>query len=241
MSERFHRLKENPSAVPLAMSAAVVLLVVVFAQLASEMLEGELQRFDTAVAALFRASGNITTPIGPAWLQEAARDVTALGSFSCLGILFGATMGYLLLLGRRRVALFVAASLLGGAALSTGLKLGFDRPRPEAQHATRVFTASFPSGHAMLSAVTFLTLGALLSRLEDRTRVKVYFMSVAVLLTLIVGTSRVYLGVHYGSDVVGGWCMGAAWALLCWTVALYLQRRGQLPPPAHHPDPGSRG
>jgi len=226
------RILARPSTAPLLMSGLVVILVFAFVLVANEMLEGDLARFDNSLLMLFRAAGDPATPIGPAWAQEFGRDITALGSFAFLGILFLATVGYLLLIGRRGLALLVAVAVLGGLALSTALKMGFNRPRPDLQHAARVFTASFPSGHAMLSAVTFLTLGALLTRISADWRLKAYFMSLALFLTVIVGISRVYLGVHYPSDVLAGWCVGGGWAMLCWAIALYLQERGKLAPPA---------
>lgn len=222
----YERFIFRPSGIPLVMSAVAVALASLFVVFADEIFEGDLIKFDTKYMMFFRTPGDSTQPIGPAWLQEAARDVTALGSFSCLGLLFLATLGFLILQRRRNLALLVTAAVLGGAALSTILKLGFDRPRPDIQHAARVFTSSFPSGHAMLSAITFLTLGALLTRIKSDLRLKVYFIGLAIFLTILVGVSRVYLGVHYPSDVLGGWLMGAAWALLCWSAALYLQRRG---------------
>jgi undecaprenyl-diphosphatase len=113
--------------------------------------------------------------------------------------------------------------------LSTALKLGFARPRPDlVPHGVRVYTASFPSGHAMLSAVTYLTLGALLARVQPQRRVKAFLLGLAIALTVLIGMSRVYLGVHWPSDVLAGWCGGAAWASLCWFVALQLQRRGEV-------------
>ena len=130
-------------------------------------------------------------------------------------------------------------SVLGGEIIGTVLKIGFHRPRPElVAHSARVFTASFPSAHAILSAVTFLTIGALLTRAHADRRVKIYFMALAVLLTVAVGLSRVYLGVHYPTDVLAGWCVGAAWAALCWVVALWLQVRGQVEPEAGAGDRG---
>jgi undecaprenyl-diphosphatase len=144
---------------------------------------------------------------------------------------------YLLLAGKRATALFVIAAVVGGMLLSTALKIGFERPRPDlVPAATRVYTASFPSGHAMLSAITYLTLGALLARVEERRRVKAFLIGVAVTLTMLVGISRVYLGVHWPSDVLAGWCVGAAWAALCWFVALQLQRRGQVERPGETSD-----
>jgi len=130
---------------------------------------------------------------------------------------------------RRAAALLVLVAVAGGMLLSTLLKLGFERPRPDlVPHAVEVYTASFPSGHAMLSAVTWLTLGALLMRVEPRRRVKAFVLAMAVLTTLLVGASRIYLGVHWPTDVLAGWCIGAAWALICWLAALWLQRRGRV-------------
>jgi len=199
-----------------------------FALLADAVIEGDTQRLDDIVLGMFRGAAG---PAGPPWLVEMGRDVTALGSFAGLGIIFLASVGYVLLMGKRALALLMAVAVLGGLALSTALKLAFDRPRPDLEGVARVFTASFPSGHAMLSAVTFLTLGALLARTNGDRRVKTYFMSLAVVLTVLVGVSRVYLGVHYPSDVLAGWCLGTAWAILCWTAALRLQRSGQVEPP----------
>ncbi len=140
-----------------------------------------------------------------------------------------AAAGVLALSRRRAGAVLVLVAIGGGTALSTLFKLGFERPRPDlVPHAVEVYTASFPSGHAMLSAVTWLTLGALLMRVEPRRRVKAYVLAMAVLTTLLVGASRIYLGVHWPTDVLAGWCIGAAWALICWLAALWLQRRGRV-------------
>ena len=87
-------------------------------------------------------------------------------------------------------------------------------------------TSSFPSGHSSLSAVIYLTLAVLLSRLLERRALRVYVIGVAALLTLTIGISRVALGVHYPSDVLAGWTLGFGWALLCWTGMGVLQRRG---------------
>jgi undecaprenyl-diphosphatase len=135
--------------------------------------------------------------------------------------------GYLLMARRHAAALQVAVSIGGGALLSSLIKMAFDRPRPDlVPHAVAVASASFPSGHAMLSAVAYLTIGGLLMRVQTRLATKVYVLTTAVLLTVLIGISRIYLGVHWPTDVLAGWCIGAAWALLCWVVATSSVRHG---------------
>ncbi len=202
-----------------AAALGVLILVLAFVFIAEEMLEGDLAHFDQAILRLFRSAGNPAEPIGPAWLQEFGRDVTALGSFAFLGLVYVACLGYMLLSDKRAEAALLTASVLGGLALSTALKMGFDRPRPDLPHAARTFTASFPSGHSALSAITFLTLGALLASITPSWRLKVYFIAIVITLTTAVGVSRLYLGVHYPSDILAGWAIGSAWALFCWTIA----------------------
>ena len=182
--------------------------------------------FDTAILLAFRTPGALNDPIGPVWFEEAMRDLTALGSTSVLIFVVAAVIFYLLIEGRRAVALFVFAAIAGGQVVSSLLKLGIDRPRPDlVPHLAEVYTLSFPSGHAMLSAVTYLTLGALLARVQVRRALEVYVMAVAVIATLLVGITRIYLAVHWPSDVLAGWSAGAAWAMLCWLVARWALRR----------------
>lgn len=182
--------------------------------------------FDTEILLAFRVAGDPSTPIGPFWMEEAVRDVTSLGGTVVLVFITLATIVYLLLAGNRQAALFVLAAIGGGQILSSALKLGVDRPRPDlVSHLVDVHTLSFPSGHAMLSAVTYLTLGALLTHILPDRVTKLYVLSLAVLLTFGVGVSRIYLGVHWPSDVLAGWCAGAAWAMLCWLAARRFMRR----------------
>jgi len=200
-----------------------------FAELADEAVEGDTRGFDSALLLALREPGDPGDPLGPRWLEVAARDVTALGSVVVLGLLTLAVAGYLALDGKRHAALLALAAVSGGQILNTLLKAGIARPRPDlVPHAVEVFSASFPSGHAMTSAATYLTLGALLARMQRRRRLKLFSLGLAVTLTLLVGLSRVYLGVHWPTDVIGGWAAGALWALLCWLVALWLQGRGQV-------------
>jgi len=206
---------------------AVALLT--FAGLAGEVMAGDTLGFDRLILLALRSPTDPSNLIGPHWLCEVARDVTGLGSTLVLTAVTLAVAGYLALVGMRSGAFLVLVAVGGGTALSTLLKLAFQRPRPDLMpHAVPVYTASFPSGHAMLSAVTYLTLAALLVRVQARWRVKAYVLTLAILTTLLVGASRMYLGVHWPTDVLAGWCIGAAWALLCWLVALYLQREGRI-------------
>ena len=200
-----------------------------FAELADEVLEGETHAFDRAVLLALREPANPATPIGPPWLEDVARDMTSLGSAPVLVLLAIATTGFLLLLRKRGAAILVSASLAGGALLSMALKMFFDRPRPDlVPHAVQAYFASFPSGHAMLATITYLTLGAMLAQVQAQRRVKTYLLGWAVLLSILIGTSRVFLGVHWPTDVLAGWCVGAAWALFCSSAALWLQRRGAI-------------
>jgi undecaprenyl-diphosphatase len=222
------RLRLNEAG-PLLSLCLVSMFAWGFVQLAGEVSEGDTTKLDRAILLALRNPNDLSDPIGPIWFEEAARDITGLGGHAILGLVSLAAVVYLLLARKRGAALLVVASVGGGMLLSSLLKLGFERPRPDlVPHGMRVYTASFPSGHAMLSAVTYLTLGALLARVEEDRRIKAFLLGLAIALTLLIGMSRIYLGVHWPSDVLGGWCGGAAWASLCWFVALQLQRRGEL-------------
>jgi undecaprenyl-diphosphatase len=194
---------------------AALLMVVGFGLLAEEAIEGDLAPFDRAAILALRTAGNPADPLGPPWFEEAARDVTALGSFTVLGLFVAIISGYLILTGHARRGWFLALMSLGGALLSTVLKSLFNLPRPDFEVTTRVFTASFPSGHATASAAVYLTIGGLLAARAAGRGEQAFYLTVAALLVVLVGLSRIYLGVHYPSDVLAGWLIGAGWALAC--------------------------
>ncbi len=200
-----------------------------FIEIADEVLEGETRRIDEIILLMLRNPDDPADPLGPAWFEGVMRDFTALGSNALLVAVSLAVLGYLLLQRKKKMALFMTVAILGGFLLSTGLKQIIDRPRPDiVPHSTYVMSASFPSGHSMRSAVVFFTLGGLLARSTRNRRIRAYILALSVLATFIVGCSRVYLGVHWPTDVLAGWTAGASWALLCWTGALLLQRRGRM-------------
>ncbi len=216
-----------PRRLTYVLAALAAALLAAFGMVADEVVEGDTVAFDKAVTLFFRENGNLNDPWGPTWLEEAMRDVTALGSFTILGFVLIVTVIYLALSGKGRTAVFVTLSVIGGTIASTGLKMLFDRPRPDVEAATRVFTASFPSGHATVSAVVYLTLGLLLAEAFSDRPLKAYFIGLGVFITAAVGISRIYIGVHYPTDVLAGWSIGLAWALLCWTAYAVLFRHDQ--------------
>ncbi|CAN5592631.1 phosphatase PAP2 family protein [soil metagenome] len=207
----------------------VLVLALAFVLLAGRVIEGDTQQFDEWMLAALRDPGDPAAPIGPRWLHGAALDITALGGATVLGLAVVAVCGFLLLQGLQRYALFVFVASCGGWLLNNGLKAMYSRPRPDVvPHLREVMTLSFPSGHAMTSAVVYLTLGVLLMRVAQRPLARFYCVGIAMLTTALVGASRVYLGVHYPTDVLAGWLIGLSWALVCWIVERALDRRAGL-------------
>lgn len=200
-----------------------------FIEIAEEVLEGETVVFDERIILIMRNPNDLSDPVGPQYLEELGRDFTALGGAGVLGLLTLAVAGYLLLERKFRLAGLLVIAIGGGVLLSSLLKHSFDRPRPDlVPHGSHVYTTSFPSGHSMMAAITYLTLAALLSRSQKRGEVKIFFLSLAALLTIAVGISRIYMGVHWPTDVLAGWTAGAVWALLCWQLTSWLQHKGQV-------------
>ena len=200
-----------------------------FLHLAGEVAEGDTSAFDREILLALRRPGALAIPIGPTWLVKVMTEITVLGGATILTVMTFLVVGYLIAAKRPLTALFVMVAVSGGAILEAVLKHIFERPRPElVAHLVSVNSASFPSGHAMNSAVTYLTLGTLLAKSERTRAVKIYLLVAAILLTVLVGCSRVYLGVHWPTDVLAGWCVGSTWAVACATIAQYLQDRRTL-------------
>lgn len=204
----------------------------VFIELADEVVEGDTHALDERILLAMRTPGDPSDPLGAKWVEELARDFTALGGTGIQVVITLAMGGALLLQRQRRAAILVVGAVAGGVIISLLLKEGFDRPRPDlVPHGSYTYTSSFPSGHSMTSAVTYLTLGALLAHLLPGRGMRIYFISLAGLLTMCVGLSRVYLGVHWPTDVVAGWTAGCVWALLCSILMRWLQRADRIEEP----------
>ena len=196
-----------------------------FFELADEVVEGSTRELDRTVLLLLRTPGQTDDPLGPFWLEELAEDLTALGGYTVLTLFSLIAFGFLLLLRRLRLALGLAAAVGGAMLLNNFLKIGFNRPRPDlVSHGVEVYSLSFPSGHAMLSAAVYLTLGALLAEAQSQRRLRTYIITVTILLALAIGVTRVYLGVHWPSDVLAGWALGSAWALAWWLLVKFVRR-----------------
>jgi undecaprenyl-diphosphatase len=222
---------DRPDARLLVALLAVVFSIWAFVLMAGLVTDGRVQPLDERLMLGLRVDGDPQRPRGPEWLPGAMRDVTALGSAPVLLIFMAAVGGALAARRQYHALAFLIAASAGGILLNNALKGFFSRPRPElALRLTDVRSLSFPSGHAMQSAIIYLTLAAFLARLVEGRALKVYFVAFAFLLSFVVGVSRVYLGVHYPSDVIAGWCAGLAWALVCWTTARRLQRGGSVEP-----------
>jgi len=197
-----------------------------FIEIADDMTESDGRAFDWAVLHLLHPDeADLANPIGPHWLEQAMSDITALGSVTVLVSVVLLAGGFLLLRRRALEALLLAFALGGGLALSQSLKGFFMRERPpDAYRAVEVLNESFPSGHAMLSAVVYLTLGAMMARAAPDMRSRIYVLAAAILLTVLVGATRLYLGAHWASDVLAGWSIGAAWATACWLLDRWIRR-----------------
>lgn len=216
---------------PILALGAVALLLLGLIGFGHEVMEGDAAELDRAIMLAMRVPGHPEQPLGPHWLPSAVRDVTALGSSTVLTMVVLVTAAFLALKGRlRSAALVIAATTLGALAV-TLVKVLIARARPDlVQQLMQEASSSFPSGHAANSAIVYLTLATLLFPVVRGWQMRGFVLAVAMLLVGLIGISRVYLGVHWPSDVLAGWAFGSCWALLWWGVELKLFKAPPHPP-----------
>ncbi|WP_265594433.1 phosphatase PAP2 family protein [Haloferula sp. BvORR071] len=222
-----HRLGEwrrKPLGPLLLLAAAAGVLF--FLKLASEVREDEFRRADEAILLMMREPGNPADPLGPPRVEEMARDLTALGSLTILTIVSTIGISSAFFAGRWKLALAGLVSVFSGMAVMNLLKSTYARARPDlVAHVTTVHDASFPSGHTTMASVVYLTLGIMIARTQARKRVRIFVIALSILITLAVGISRVYLGVHWPTDVLAGWALGTVWAVLFWFAVVNMDSR----------------
>jgi undecaprenyl-diphosphatase len=186
-----------------------------FLAVTGEVRAGETSLFDRQILLAFRTPGDLGTPIGPRWVQESARDFTALGGFTALSLILVLAVVILILLDRRTQALIFGLTAVFAQGFGELVKHFIDRPRPEiVPHLDLVYSSSFPSGHALMSPAVYLTLVAVVAAGHPRPAIRWVLWTATVVLVIVIGVSRVYLGVHWPSDVLAGWTLGTAIALV---------------------------
>src|SRR6185312_13611660 len=211
-----------------ALVLAIGLFLLAFREIATAVGAGGAHAFDLAIYQALRPHASAEPSLAVAWTRIAANDFSAMGSVSVLAFIVVMVCGLFLCLRRRAEAVLLLVASGGGLALTNFLKDVFHQGRPPLTlEQLAGLNASFPSGHAMLGATVYLTLGALIGQFAERRLIRLYVLGVAILLTGMIGFSRVYLGLHWTTDVLGGWCFGAAWAFVWRAVVLGWRR---LPP-----------
>ncbi|MCO8120608.1 phosphatase PAP2 family protein [Stieleria sp. TO1_6] len=217
VSIRFLRGRE-----PIMMAGLLVVVLGTwgFIELADEVIEGSTGDFDRWAVEKMRDPDEPSRPIGPPWMASIGRDLTALGGVAVLTLVIIASAGFLVVNRSYRTMVVLVLSTTTGITASMLLKHFFSRPRPDVvPHLDQVYTSSFPSGHSMMSALVYLTLGALIAPVLQRFWLRFYVLTLAIVITGLIGVSRVYMGVHYPTDVLAGWAAGLVWAIGCWLIA----------------------
>ena len=215
---------ERKPLVAVAIAGAIALS---FVLLAGAVSGGVTEGFDEWVLRALRTPADLADPIGPRWFEEVVRDITALGSTVVLTVAVIVVSCYLWITGSPAKALFLVAAVSLGTLLNRLLKIGYARPRPDiVAHGAFVSNESFPSGHTASSTIVYLMLGMMLARVEASYPVKLFIFAVCAVIAFMVGISRVYLGVHWPTDVIAGWAVGAAWVLIAWYALVRIQPSG---------------
>ncbi len=196
-----------------------------FLLLATFVTRGATQQFDNEILRDVRKLVELPTRPGHVWGEESIVAITSLGATITLVLASCVTLGFLVMTRKWHAALVLVLVLSGAGALNQSLKPYYDRSRPDAvTHIQHVETKSFPSGHALLSTSVYGTLGAIGISLLRARCLRIYLLVITICLPFLIGLSRIYLGVHYPSDVLAGWLVGTAWWLACWLLARHFAR-----------------
>ena len=208
------------------MSITIIIIgVVTFTIIAINVSAGNTKSFDMWALKFFRQTNNPVQSIGNELVTSSVRDITALGSGIVIILFTLAVLGLLLFQKKYNMFYLILGATLGGGLLGFLLKEIFGRERPDViYHLAPETSLSFPSGHSLMSMVMYLSFAALLMRIPYDRAIKIYIISIALFLSLIIGISRIYLGVHYATDVLAGWSIGVAWASFCWLIAHFVEQ-----------------
>lgn len=237
---RLRRLMGAAEVRTLVVIAAIAAGVWVVASLGVHVRHGRTEGLDPAIIEALRVPGHPHQPIGPRWLQDVMRDITALGGATVTvlaALLVFAALAFHKLWRRGVMLLAVVAMAQLTDELLKGL---FDRPRPDfAPPGTFVYAQSFPSGHSTSSAALWMSLAMIAASFETEEEAKIFWFVIAGVVIVAVGFSRVFLGVHWPTDVLAGWTLGTSWALVGWLARRLLAPRGEAPEPVSPAEPAA--
>lgn len=204
----------------------VAFALYLFIEFSSEMAEGELTAIDNFILASLRDPHDQSKILGPTWLLWFMQEISHLGGVYAMSTVTVISSLFFAFRKRFRTLMFFLISISSGTLAMLLLKHFFNRPRPSVvPHLAEFTLGSYPSGHSMVSAIVYLTLGVLLARATKSLKMRFVYLGTAGLLTFLIGISRCFLGVHYPSDVLAGWCAGVLWAALSYLLARFVLRK----------------
>ncbi|WP_165927850.1 phosphatase PAP2 family protein [Rhizobium sp. BK376] len=207
------------------MQVIAVFVVAAACLVTTAVATGHVFAIDDSMLLLLRKTADTREPVGPHWLLNAFENYTSLGSSAVTGLVLAIGIFWAIAEREYRSGVYMAVVYAGAQLLSNVTKILIGRPRPEVvPHLVYAGGYSFPSGHSTLSAATYLAIGLLVAGRECSVSKRMLILSVAAAISAVVGLSRIYLGVHYPTDVLDGWLLGAGWALVVLVFFRKIQR-----------------
>lgn len=209
----------------MALLAVIGGLVFAFIKIGRAVSGNETSGFDETILLALRDAPD--DPIGPPSLTAAVMHISALGSGAVTGLIVLITTLFFVVSKHYRYALLMIACSLGTLAGMALLKDFYERERPTVvTHIDPPGGHSFPSGHSMISAALYMTLAVLIARTLQTRRQRVFVVAMGAIMMMLIGLTRLYLGVHYPTDVLAGWTAGLLWALVCGLLVERIGKRG---------------